>query len=276
MDHDGMMRIGRGPFGRRYGGDEDDVPVNAFIETVLGHRSVRAYDPAPVDGEHLKAAIAAAQSAATSSNLQVWTVVSVTEPDRKRRLAALVGNQRHVEAAPLLLVWLADLHRVGTIAAAGGVYPEGLDYLEMFLTGAVDASLAAQNAALAFESMGYGTCYIGSMRSHPVEVAAELGLPLGVFAVFGMTVGREAIGTRAMVKPRLPQRVVHHAERYGAVGQKAGIDAYVAVLNRFQAEQGMAAVDWLDKCVARVATAAALKNRDKLRGYLERLGFKLR
>lgn len=275
MDHEGTTGIGTGAFRRRYGSGED-LPVNAFIETVLNHRSVRAYDPAPVDGTHLRAAIAAAQSAATSSNLQVWTVISVTDPARKRRLAALVGNQRHVETAPLLLVWLADLYRVGAIAASGEVYPEGLDYLEMFLTGAVDASLAAQNAALAFESMGYGTCYIGSMRSHPVEVAAELGLPRGVFAVFGMTVGREAAGTCAAVKPRLPQTVIHHAERYGTTVQETGIEAYVAVLNRFQAEQGMAALDWLDKCVARVATAGALKNRDKLRGYLERLGFKLK
>jgi nitroreductase len=52
-----------------------------------------------------------------------------------------------------------------------------LSYFELFLTGAVDAALAAQNAVSALESIGLGCCYIGAMRNKPEEVAKELNLP---------------------------------------------------------------------------------------------------
>ena len=65
----------------------------------------------------------------------------------------------------------------------------GLDYLEPFIVGIIDTALAAQSAAIALESLGLGFVYIGAMRNHPEEVAAELGLPPHVMALFGMCVG---------------------------------------------------------------------------------------
>ncbi len=53
----------------------------------------------------------------------------------------------------------------------------------------IDAALAAQNAVVALESLGLGTCYIGAIRNDPETVARELALPEGVFPVFGLTVG---------------------------------------------------------------------------------------
>jgi nitroreductase len=47
----------------------------------------------------------------------------------------------------------------------------------MFVMATVDTALAAQNAALAAESIGLGTVYIGAMRNSPEEVAALLKLP---------------------------------------------------------------------------------------------------
>jgi len=52
-----------------------------------------------------------------------------------------------------------------------------------FIVAAIDAALAAQNAAAAAESMGLGTCYVGALRNDPERVAAELELPPRVMAV---------------------------------------------------------------------------------------------
>ena len=38
-----------------------------------------------------------------------------------------------------------------------------------------DVALAAQNAALAAESLGLGTVFVGAIRNRPLEFAAELG-----------------------------------------------------------------------------------------------------
>ena len=127
---------------------------NSVLETLLDHRSTRAYLPRPVSEAALATILAAASSAATSSNLQTWSVVTVREPARKSRLRALCANQAHIDEAPLFLVFLADLARIETIAAAQGQAVEGTEFLEMLIIGIVDATLAAQNAVIALESLG--------------------------------------------------------------------------------------------------------------------------
>jgi nitroreductase len=236
---------------------------------------VRGYRPDPVPETVMAAAVAAAQSAATSSNLQTWSVVTVTEPARKARLAALSAQQRHIEEAPLLMVWLADLSRLRRLGRRVERPTEGLDYFETFLTAAIDAALAAQNAAVALEAMGWGTCYIGAMRSYPDAVAAELALPPECFAVFGLTVGRPAPGAEGEIKPRLPQSAVWHREAW-AEEDPADIAAYDRAMAAFNAGQGLAAADWTDRAMSRVAGPKALSNRDKLKAYLEKLGFALK
>jgi len=52
------------------------------------------------------------------------------------------------------------------------------------------------------------------MRNHPEEVAALLGLPPCVFAVFGMCVGYPDLANAAAVKPRLLQPAVLHRKTY--------------------------------------------------------------
>ncbi|MBP6817579.1 MAG: nitroreductase family protein, partial [Burkholderiaceae bacterium] len=60
--------------------------ANLVIESLLGHRSVRAFLPDAVPETSLSLMVAAAQSAATSSNLQAWSVIAVRDPERKARL----------------------------------------------------------------------------------------------------------------------------------------------------------------------------------------------
>ncbi|HJR56901.1 MAG TPA: nitroreductase family protein [Rhizomicrobium sp.] len=255
-------------------------PAGAWNETLdllLAHRSVRFYLPESLPDGALTSAIAAAQSASTSSNLQVWSVIAVEDAARKARLAALAGNQAHVAKAPLLLVWLADLKRVREVSLQEGEKAEGLDYFEAFLLAAVDAALAAQNAALGLESLGLGCCYIGGLRNRAEEVAAELGLPRDVFALFGMTMGRPDPARPAPVKPRLPQQAVLFREQYQwDDAQRAAIALYNERLRAFQRSQGMTEQDWTAQAAKRVRDEKALTGRHVLRDFLNRVGFKLR
>ena len=253
-----------------------DVALTPLIEQLLAHRSVRAFLPDPVSDAQLAAMIAAAQSAASSSNLNVWSVVAVRDAGTRARLAEFAGGQAHVRDAPLQLVWLADLARLRRIAAQLGRPSAGLDYTEMFLTGVIDAALAAQNAAAAAESLGLGTVYIGGMRNHPQEVAALLALPPEVFAVFGMCVGTPDPAHPAEVKPRPPQTVVLHHERYRQDVQDAGIEAYNAAMARFYDAQKMNVHgSWAVHSAKRVAGPESLSGRDRLVEALHALGFKL-
>jgi nitroreductase len=258
----------------------DDAPAppvwNETLDLLLAHRSVRAYLPEPVPPSALETIVAAAQSASTSSNLQAWSVVAVEDEARKSRLADLAGNQQHIRAAPLFLVWLADLARLGNIAAEQGRDAAGLPYLEMFLTGAIDAALAAQNAAVALESLGYGCVYIGGIRNKPGEVAKELDLPPGAFAVFGMAVGRPDPQKAGGVRPRLGQGAALHRERYAwNDAQREAIRTYDEKFRDFQKEAGLPEQGWIRQAVSRVRGPESLSGRDRLKAALRTLGFGL-
>lgn len=263
----------------RYGSADapHEARLNAFIEQLMSHRSVRAYLPEPVSEAALEAMIAAAQSAASSSNLNLWSVVAVRDQGTRDRLAELAGDQAHVREAPLQLVWLADLDRLRQVATRLERPAEGLDYTELFLTAVIDAALAAQNAAAAAESLGLGTVYIGGMRNQPEAVAETLGLPPEVFAVFGMCVGHPDPTHPAAVKPRPPQRVVLHRERYDREVQQAGLEAYDRTMTQFYAEQHMnVRGTWGVHSARRVAGPDSLSGRDRLVDALHALGFKLK
>ncbi|HDR9103958.1 NADPH-dependent oxidoreductase [Burkholderia vietnamiensis] len=248
---------------------------NDVVRNLLGHRSVRAYLPRAVPDEVLVAAIAAAQSASTSSNLQAWSVVTVTDPLRKARLAALAGKQRHVEEAPLFLAWVLDLSRLRRAGESKREATDGLDYLESFVVGAVDTTLAAQNAAVAFESFGLGLVFIGGMRNRPEAVARELGLPQSSMVLFGMCVGYPDPDQLPAIKPRLPQAVVLHREQYNVAAERGAVDTYDRCVFDYLRERGDAGGTWTDVAVERVRGPEALSGRDRLRDALSGLAFKL-
>lgn len=265
----------------RYGTEfefELNAPWNSSLTTLLSHRSVRAYLAKPLPTGTLELLIAAAQSASTSSNLQTWSAIAVEDSEQKERLSQLAGDQAHIRQCPLFLVWLADLARLTHIAESRGLAHEGLNYLEMFLMAAIDATLAAQNAAVAAESLGLGTVYIGGMRNRPEAVALELGLPKHVFAVFGLCVGYPDPAHAAAIKPRLSQEAVLHRDTYRLDVQDAAINGYNNVMADFYAKQQMNNVvgDWSQHSVNRIASADSLRNRAHLREALNHLGFELR
>jgi nitroreductase len=260
--------------------NRDDAPPppewNETLETILNHRSVRGFLPDALPEGALELLVAAGQSASTSSNLQVWSVVAVREPERKSRLAELAGKQQFIRDAPLLLIWLADLNRLDSIAADRQSQVEGAQYTEAFILGIVDATLAAQSAFIAAESIGLGAVYIGAMRNLPEQIAAELNLPPHVFAVFGMSVGYPDPAKVTGVKPRLPQEVVLHREQYDQGLKRDAIEKYNGVARGYMREQGMKEQDWTFQAINRLKDVAALHGRDRMREALRNLGFELR
>jgi nitroreductase len=262
----------------RYRDPSMEAPAqwNSVLETLMGHRSVRHFLPTPLPEGTVELITAAAQSASTSSNLQVWSLVTVEDPEKKARLAEYAGGQKYIREAPLFIAWLADLRRVRSLGEAREIELVGPDYLEIGMVAMIDATLAAQNAFVAVESLGLGAVYIGAMRNHPEKVAEELGLPPNVFCVFGMCVGWPDLSAGEAVKPRLPQSVVLHRERYNEPTDGTDIAAYDKRIREFQNEQRMNGIDWSDQTIGRVKDTNALMGRDRIREALGNLGFPLK
>jgi nitroreductase len=248
-----------------------DVPA---LETMLNHRSVRHFLRDALPEDTLTTLVAAAQSAPTSSNLQTWSVIAVESQARRDQLAQLVGPQKHLGVAPLVLVFLADLSRIDRLAQQQDRTPVGLGYLDTFMMGVIDAALAAQNTVVAAEAMGLGTVYVGGMRNQPEQVAEVLGTPPNVFPVFGLVVGYPDPSRPAAIKPRLPQSAVLHRERYQVPAHPAQeIGNYNEALRSFMRAEGMKEVDWSLQVVDRLLTPAALTGRHRLYEALRGAGF---
>ena len=264
---------------KRYGTDVPSVPLHDFAEntilpTLLGHKSVRRFKPDALLPGTLEMLGAAAQSAASSSNLQTWSVVAMTDPARKDAAAKLSGDQDFIRQAPLFLVFCADLSRLSAVSEREGLPGAALDYTEMFATAAIDASLAGQNAAVAAEGLGLGICYVGGARNHPQELAALLNLPPRVVALFGLVVGWPVDGDATEIKPRLPQSAVLFHETYDSTTREASVTEYNQTMRGFYAQQKMNAhSDWSAQSAQRVAGPEALSGRDVLRQKVEARGF---
>ena len=264
---------------QRYGTDAlpSAGPWNETIATMLDHRSVRGYKPDPVPPGTLETLIAAAQSAATSSNMQWWSAVAITDPAKKKVLAEIAGNQKHIEQCPLYIAWVADMSRNQRISEDTKTDFETMPWLETFMVACIDAALAAQNAVVAAQSIGLRTVYIGAMRNDPIKVAELLGLPPQSFVVFGLCVGYAADDKAdGEVKPRLPQSIVLHHDRYDAAEETARRATYDAEMTKFSARHELQAATWTQRVLNRLGPIKSMNGRETIRASLKKLGFEIK
>ena len=263
---------------KRYGAEA--IPAvgtwNDTIALLLNHRSVRGYKPDPVPAGTLETLVAAAQSAATSSNMQWTSVVAITDPAKKKVLAEIAGNQKHIEQCPLYLCWITDMSRNSAIGQAERTELKVMPWLETFLVASVEVALAAQNAVVAAESIGLGTVYIGAMRNDPERVAKLLGLPPQCFVLFGLCVGYATEQAAGEVKPRMPQPMMLHHERYDA--SKAGTlrQAHDKAMTEFSARNEMQAGTWTQRVLNRLGPMSSMNGRERLAAALAALGFTIK
>jgi FMN reductase (NADPH) len=187
--------------------------MNQVIETLLNHRSVRNFQDRALSKEQIEQIVMGAQAASTSSFIQAYSIIGVTDQAKKDKLAEVVGNQPYVANNGHFFVFCADLHRHAIISELENkdVLPS-LESTEKFMVSLIDAALAAQNAAVAAESMDLGICYIGGIRNNLEEVQRILKTPEYVIPLFGMAVGYpEKINDK---KPRLPLEHVYMENEY--------------------------------------------------------------
>ncbi|MFZ4506542.1 MAG: nitroreductase family protein [Fimbriimonas sp.] len=239
------------------------------LDRFLTHRSVRRFSDRAVPEDLVETLIAAAQSASTSSNLQLWSVVSVQDPDRRAAINDMCSNQKQIITAPWFFAFFADHHRLRRAAAAANEAAPALDYAEFYTMAVVDAALAAERMVCAAQAVGLGTCYIGSLRNDPEGVAKLLNLPDGVFGVFGLCIGYPAEGLSADVKPRLDQSSVWFRETYDA---NANVATYDERMKEFYRTQNMGGEATWSLRSGKRASLDALGGRDRALPWLQTRG----
>ena len=218
--------------------------MNQVIETMSAHRSIRAFTDEPVTDEDVHRAVRAGQAASTSSAIQSYCILRIRSDESRDRLVDLTGGQTKVRTCGAFFVVAGDVRRHRL--AQQQMDDEGHQYdarLEAFLLATIDASLFAQNVSLAFESLGYGICYIGGLRNQLDEVRTLLALPEGIYPFFGLCVGRPNQSPAA--RPRLPLDAVLMDDRYlNDDEMKRLVAGYDADYESYLAERGATPKAW--------------------------------
>ncbi|WP_409304429.1 oxygen-insensitive NADPH nitroreductase [Peribacillus sp. SCS-155] len=249
--------------------------MNEVIETILNHRSIRSFKDKALSAEQVQAIVESAQAASTSSFIQAYTIIGVTDPVKKAELAQVAGNQPYVENTGHLFVFCADLHRHDIIAEMQEVdLTEPLESTEKFMVACIDAALAAQNASIAAESMGLGICYIGGIRNSLDKVREVLNIPSRVIPLFGLTVGYPDRITDK--KPRLPFNNIYHENGYQADPEefKAQLEQYDETVSNYYLERTKGARE--DTWTGQMAAMLGAKSRMYMKDFVQKQGLNKR
>ena len=150
--------------------------MNEIIASLHARKSVRAYLDKPIPTEAKQAILEAACQAPTAGNQQLYTIIDVTDQQLKDRLAVSCDNQPFIADAPMVLIFCADCRKWLNAYQEAEQNPRlpGAGDLVLAVT---DAAIAAQNAVVAAESLGIGSCYIGDILEQRETHQAMLNLP---------------------------------------------------------------------------------------------------
>ncbi|OGS43797.1 MAG: hypothetical protein A3K76_04970 [Euryarchaeota archaeon RBG_13_57_23] len=136
-------------------------------DAIKARRSIREYQSKDIPRDVLEELLDAARLAPSSSNLQAWNIVVVTDDAVRSSLVPASGNQSFVGQCSAYLVGVAED-----------------DY------NAIDLAIALDHLSLRAVELGLGTCWIGDFD--PEMVKNILGIPGNQKVHICMTLGYPA------------------------------------------------------------------------------------
>lgn len=154
--------------------------MNQTIQELMNRKSVRSYTEQEITAEAREAILMAAMAAPTAGNQQMYTIIDIQDPEKKERMAVLCDNQPFIATGKLVLVFCADFRKWYDAFIEGNAQPRKPSVGDLALS-ISDSCIAAQNAVVAAESLGIGSCYIGDVMERCEDMRECLNLPTYVF-----------------------------------------------------------------------------------------------
>jgi nitroreductase len=178
--------------------------TNAVIDCLMNHRSVRRFKSKPIEPEKLDLILNAGIRAATAGNLQQYSLIVIDDVEKKRAL----WDSPAVEA-PTMIIAVVDEYRMRRWVELSDA-PFYFNHVVNLLIGFWDAVIALHNIVVAAESLGLGTCYMGTVLS--VNIQRALGTPEYVFPAGMVWLGYPDESPE--LRSRLPLEAVVHRNGY--------------------------------------------------------------
>jgi nitroreductase len=184
---------------------------NSVIDCLLNHRSIRKFKDQPVEADKLELILRAGTRAATGGNLQLYSFIVIDNEDKKKALdKAWPARFIYIAKSPVAIIALVDQYRVMRWLKLNSDREICNNRPLNFLLSMWDALIALQNMVVAAESLGLGTCYIGSILE--MNIQELLGAPEYVFPAGLVCMGYPDEDNELSM--RLPLEAVVHKNNY--------------------------------------------------------------
>ena len=166
--------------------------MNETLKTIMNRKSVRKFSDKAISKEDIQTILKAGMSGPSCVNSRCWSFIVVQDKERLLKMAdANVKYADPLRGANLGILVCGDLSRTEFFASAREFW-------------AIDGAIAAQNMILAAESLGIGSCWLGTW---PVKERVE-----NQTALFGLP---EHIVPHSVIAFGYPAEDVPHGPRAG-------------------------------------------------------------
>lgn len=175
-----------------------------ILGAIQKRRSIRRWDPKPVEKEKIEKVLEAGRRAPSWGNTQPWRFIVVQDKAKIEEIAQAAGGQPHI-AAPVLIVCcgaiddlsrkqhraaLAQLRDLGVmewtdeildnvVLGSDAFAPYRLGEAVMTVKAGEQVMIATAYMTLEAVNQGLGTCWVGAIT--PKEVHKVMGLPDDIF-----------------------------------------------------------------------------------------------
>lgn len=164
-----------------------------LLDLIKQRKSVREYLDKDIPKEDLKKILTAGHLAPSWMNSQPWKFILVKNPEVKKLLSELSGNQPHVANANALICCIADKNgwskeEFGSVLAARGIgesgrekifnipmfYPPLLGEDKVLMRTVEQVTYAVSYMMLEAKELGIDSCIIGALSNEATVIKEEL------------------------------------------------------------------------------------------------------
>lgn len=179
--------------------------MNEIIKQLKLRKSVRVFSGREIKEEEKRLIIQSAIEAPTAGNQSMYTIIDITDQNVLNQLADSCDHQPFIADAKMALIFCADYQKWYDVFSSINEKVRKPAAGE-FLLAVNDALIAAQNAVVAAESLGIGSCYIGDIMEQCEFHRKLLHLPKYVFPAAFLVFGYPS---EQQLKRRKPERFTY-------------------------------------------------------------------
>jgi len=196
--------------------------MNETLEVLNNRMSLRRYKEKEISDKDLEQILYSAMRAPSAGNMMLYSILVIKDKEKIEKLSKTCDNQPFIAKAPLVLLFLADMEswtdylkhcNIEAFCRENNMKYNSSNNADLFLS-ISDTMIAAQNAVIAAESLGIGSCYIGDIMEN-YEIHKEMfDLPDKVFPIGMLTLGYYPDDMKKKKNTRFDKKYIVFNEKY--------------------------------------------------------------